>query len=76
MVWRDTMLRCARAEADGTRLTGQSFEGLRVGDVVPGHAFLDVIARYTLGVQLYLDGTRGVRHGFDKSVQLFLTEVL
>ncbi|CDB11952.1 unknown [Bacteroides sp. CAG:633] len=67
---------CQRAEADGTRLTGQSFEGLRVGDVVPSHAFLDVIAGHALGIQLYLDGTRGVRHGFDESVQLFLAEVL
>ena len=35
-----------RAEAHGTRLLGQLLQGIGIGNVVPRHAFLDVIAGY------------------------------
>ena len=64
-----------RTETYGTRLAGQSFEGLRVGNVIPGHSFFDVVTGHALGIEFHLNGSGGIGNGLYQAVKLLLAEV-
>ena len=76
MVSRDTTLRCASEEAHGPRLPGQPVQRHGIGDIVPCHALLDVIAGHAGIVQRHLHRSRGVRHGLHHAVQPLVAEAL
>ncbi len=65
-----------RAETYGTGFTSQAVKRKRIWNVVPCHAFLDVIARHAGIVQRHLYGARRIRHGFNQAVKSFLAEVI